>query len=86
MIITMIMIIIVMILLSLISNVNSYNKAEDMLLSIPFPSGILVDKIIVNNTMLRVGRLQYNTISLRPQWSSLYILESLLTHSIGSLH
>lgn len=62
-----------------------YNSVKDITLSIPYPSGILIDSVNINDTILRIGRLQYNAISLRPQWAPIYILESLLSSSIGKL-
>lgn len=75
----LILLIIISLILIRLDTSNSYNFKEDIQLVIPFPSGIVIDKVIVNDTLCRIGRLQYNTVNLRPQWSSLYIYESLLS-------
>ena len=64
------------------NNSTGYNIKEDIQVVIPFPSGIIVDKVVINDIIYRVGRLQYNSVNLRPNWSSLFIYESLLSPSI----
>lgn len=50
---------------------------ETLKLTIPWPSGIQIDKVHDNQgRTYRFGRLQHNAISLRPTWTSVDIVEN----------
>lgn len=56
-------------------------KIEEKILQIPWPSGVVVDRVVDKDTskILRFGRLQHNAISLRPEWAGVYVLENIFT-------
>eukprot|EP01038_Epipyxis_sp_PR26KG_P005959 gene5959-8212_t len=60
-------------------------KLVTLQIRIPWPSGILVDKAIDNEgRSFRVGRIQHNTVRMRPQWKSIYQLNNLLSTEMCS--
>ena len=47
--------------------------------SIPWPSGIQVDKVSIDdNHHHRIGRLQHSSVSIRPHWRIIHLLENVL--------
>lgn len=55
---------------------------ETIKLSIPWPSGIQIDKVSdAQGRTYRFGRLQHNAISLRPAWSSVNVIDDVFTAS-----
>jgi hypothetical protein len=54
---------------------NETVKFVDYEFSIPYPSGIIVDKVETDNKTYRIARLQQNAVRLRPAWSEVYLLE-----------
>jgi hypothetical protein len=56
------------------------SKNEVVKLTIPYPSGIQVDKVTNSaGREFRFGRLQHNSIEIRPQWSSINIVEGVFS-------
>lgn len=41
-------------------------------LQVPVPSGILLSEVILNGTLLRVGRLGHSALSIREEWSEIH--------------
>eukprot|EP00981_Chlorochromonas_danica_P007677 scaffold1863_cov166-Ochromonas_danica.AAC.2 len=56
-------------------------REEELVLTLPWPSGIIIDRLQdpVTKQIYRFGRLQHNAISLRPAWSSIYVLPDVVT-------
>lgn len=57
------------------------SKDIELTLQIPWPSGILMDRVEHPQTggIYRFGRLQYSMISTRPEWSDIYTLENIFS-------
>ena len=69
------------ILLLLIIAVSSEIQ-EELVFRIPYPSGIMVDKIEWEGEIYRIGRLQQNAIGLRPAWQGIFLTEGILSIKI----
>ena len=49
-------------------------------LTIPYPSGIEVDRVPQDGGMvLRIGRISHSAVALRPDWQGIHLLEEVLT-------
>lgn len=58
------------------------SRTEYIKLVIPYPSGIQVDKVVGSSGQeFRFGRLQHNSISIRPNWSTIKAAEGVFTES-----
>lgn len=59
------------------------NKKSQLIeMNIPFPSGIVIDKVYLNDDgedSLRIGRLQYNSIKLRPEWKDIHLIDDIFS-------
>lgn len=53
---------------------------EIIKLTLPYPSGIQVDKVVDSaGKEFRFGRLQHNSIEIRPQWRSINVVENVFS-------
>jgi hypothetical protein len=76
---------ILVLFLATVSSINSVTSSsgevetEDVHLTIPFPSGIIIDRVEpMPNWIYRFGRLQHNSVKLRPEWSEVTLVENVL--------
>jgi len=56
---------------------------EDVQLSIPWPSGIVIDHVEQTSgsgTFYRFGRLQHNAVAIRPEWQPIREVSEVLSH------
>jgi hypothetical protein len=61
-------------------HVEKKEKIREIEITIPFPSGIRIDRIEpVESWIYRFGRLQHNSINLRPEWAAVHEVEDVLT-------
>jgi len=61
----------------------SKQDVEELHLSIPWPSGIIVDHVESapgSNTYYRFGRLQHNAVAIRPDWQPIREVSHVLTN------
>jgi hypothetical protein len=62
--------------------IDSNKESQLIEMNIPFPSGILIDKVYLNNdedSSLRIGRLQFNSVQLRPEWKDIHLIDDILS-------
>lgn len=67
-------------LVTLCAAVISQRQHEIVKITIPWPPGIEIDKVTDNQgRTYRFGRLQHNSISLRPHWGGIHVVDEVLS-------
>ena len=62
---------------------SSFGKEIELLLEIPMPSGIIIDRVEdpTDGGIYRFGRLRHSSVSIRPEWTGINVVEDVLTPS-----
>ena len=65
---------------ALLADENTNRTLTSFQLTIPYPSGIEVDRVLQDGGMvLRIGRISHSAVALRPDWQGVHLLENVLT-------